>query len=143
MKIDEVPQDKGFLIEGKISDLTYAVDENGKYTSLQSLGWKPKNEALSLAWDVVYENTEQTRQKVLEGILSPVAFYMQLNIMDPAILSGYTGISKWRIRRHMKMNRFKKLNSEIIEKYARVFRISPEELTDINRIREVKIKNED
>ena len=42
MKIDEVPQDKGYLIEGKISDLNYAVDKNGNYTSKQSKGWQPK-----------------------------------------------------------------------------------------------------
>lgn len=143
MKVDEVPQDKGFLIEGKISDLNYAIGDNGQYTSRQSRGWNPKNEALSMAWDAVYENTDQARQQVLEGKLSPIAFYMHLNIMDISILSGYTGIPKWKVRRHLKMKNFKKLPSGLLQIYALAFKITPEELTDINRIREVEIKHED
>ena len=33
MKLDEVPQDKAYLIEGKIRDLCYVVDKDGHYTS--------------------------------------------------------------------------------------------------------------
>jgi len=143
MKVEEVPQDKGFLIEGKISDLNYAVDDKGKYTSLQSRGWQPKNEALSMAWDIVYEKTEYARQQVLAGNLSPVAFYMELNIMDINILASYTGHSKWKVRRHLKMRNFRKLRPEVLEKYAQAFKITPAELTDLNQIREVKLKHED
>jgi hypothetical protein len=109
MKIDEVPQDKGYLIEGKISDLTYAVDKDGRYASRQSLGWKPKNEAMTLAWDLVFERAENTRKQVLTGKLSPLAFYMELNIMDINILADYTGLSRWSVRRHLKMKHFNKI----------------------------------
>lgn len=143
MKVDEVPQDKGFLIKGKISDLNYAIDNNGKYTSRQSLGWQPKNEAMLLAWHIVHEKAENARQQILDGILSPIAFYMELNIMDVKILSSYTGISKWRIRRHLKMKNFRKLRPEYLEKYARAFNLNSTELTDINKIREVEIEHED
>ena len=55
------------------------------------------------------------RKQVLAGILSPLAFYMELNIMDVSILAGYTGISKWKVRRHLKMKNFKKLKPELLQ----------------------------
>lgn len=142
MKVNEVPQDKGYLVKGKISDLNYAVDENGNYTSMQSQGWQPKNEAMSMAWDIVYERTEDVRQKVLDGKLSPVAFYMELNLMDTTILSGYTGLARWKVKRHLKMKNFSKLKHEVLNKYAGAFKISTQQLTDINIIREIELKHE-
>jgi hypothetical protein len=142
MKIDEVPQDKGFLVEGRISDLNYALDKDGHYTSKQSLGWKPKNEAMNLAWELVYEKAENTREQVLNGKLSPLAFYMELNIMDVGILAGYMGISKWRVRRHLRKKHFSKLKPEMLAKYAAILNLSPSELVDTNKIRGIKL-NED
>jgi hypothetical protein len=143
MKIEEVPQDKGYLIKGKISDLNYAVDKDGKYKSMQSQGWQPKNEAMTLAWHYVFERTEEARQKVLSGKYSPLVFYMELNIMDIKILADYAGISKWRVRRHLKMRNFKKLKQDMLAKYAEIMNMTPDELTDINRIREIELKHED
>ena len=142
MKIEEVPQDKGYMIDGRISDLNYAVDEHGKYVSRQSRGWQPKNEAMTMAWDVVFERAEESRKHIISGELSPLAFYMELNVMDPSILSGYTGIPKWKVKRHLKMKNFRKIKPEIAEKYAEVFGITRLELEDIERIRTMVLKHE-
>ncbi len=143
MKIDEVPQDGAYLIEGKIRDLCYAVDEKGHYTKALSKGWTPKNEAIKLAWDMVYEKAELIRQKVLSGILSPIAFYMELNIMDVNILSSYTGFTKRKVRKHLKMKGFNKLSREQICLYAEALNISADELTDMDKLRELNIRHED
>jgi hypothetical protein len=143
MKIDEVPQDKGYLIEGKISDLNYVVDKDGHYTSRQSKGWLPKIEAMRMAWEQAFEQTEETRKQVLAGKLSPIAFYMELNIMDVAILAGYIGISKWKVRKHLKMKHFNKLKPEVLSKYAEILNITAAELVNTDRIREIEIKHED
>jgi hypothetical protein len=143
MKIEEVPQDKGYLIEGKISDLNYVVDKDGHYISKQSKGWQPKNEAMTLAWDVVFERTEEARKQVLDGNLSPIAFYMEMNIMDIAILSSYTGISKWKVRKHLKMKHFSKLKPGLLLKYAEALNISTADLVNTDRIREIVIIHED
>jgi DNA-binding Xre family transcriptional regulator len=135
MKISEVPQDKGYLIEGRISDLTYVVDGEGHYTSTQSIGWKPKNEAMKLAWDQVYEHAEEIKKQILEGKSSPIALYMELNVMDVGILAAYMGISKRKVRRHLKMEEFRKLPENIINRYAEVLNLTPGELVDIERIR--------
>jgi len=131
------------MIKGKIRDLCYVVDKDGHYTSTLSMGWKPKNEAIKLAWEKVYEQVEEKRQMVLAGKLSPIAFYMELNIMNPALLADYTGISQWKVRKHLKMKHFKKLRPELIAKYAEALNITPAELVDADRIREIVLKHED
>ncbi|MBN1145139.1 MAG: hypothetical protein JXA72_11990 [Bacteroidales bacterium] len=143
MKIEEVPQDKGYMIDGRISDLNYAVDEHGKYVSRQSRGWLPKNEAMTMAWDVVFERAEEVRKKIFSGELSPLAFYMELHVMDISILSSYTGIAKWKVKRHLMMKNFRKISTDKMVRYAEVFGISQAELQDTERIRTMVLKHED
>ena len=143
MKFDEVPQDEAFLEEGKIRDLCYVVDKDGNYTSVLSKGWTPKNEAMKLAWNQVYDHAAETRLRVLDGKLSPIALYMELNLMDPAILGNYMELPKWRVRRHHKMKGFRKLSSDMLSKYAEALNITVTDLVDIERIRGIVIAHED
>jgi len=143
MKLDEVPQDEAFLIEGKIRDVCYVVDKDGHYTRALSKGWTPKNEAIKLAWDRIHEHAEEIRRQVLEGKLSPIAFYMEINVMDIAILADYMGIPKRKVRKHLRMNGFSKLTQELLSRYAEVLNITPAELVDIKRISEIAIVHED
>jgi hypothetical protein len=143
MKFDEVPQDEAFLQEGKIRDLCYVVDKDGHYTSVLSKGWTPKNDALKLAWNQIYDHAEETRLMVLDGKLSPIALYMELNIMDLTILANYMELSKWKVRRHLKMKGFKKLNTEMLSKYAEALNITATDLVDIERIKGIVIAHED
>jgi hypothetical protein len=143
MKFDEVPQDEAFLEEGRIRDLCYVIDKDGNYTSVLSKGWAPKNEAIKLAWNQIYDHAEDTRLLVLDGKLSPIALYMELNIMDLTILANYMELPKWKVRRHLKMKGFKKLNPEMLAKYAEALNITAAELVDIERIRGIVITHED
>jgi hypothetical protein len=130
MKKNEVPQDDDGLLEGKLREVCYAVDESGNYTTVLSSGWTPKNAALKQAWEVVNEKVEQVKQEVVEGKLSPLAYFMEKNIMDLKLVSEYTGISKWRIRRHMKPKIFAKLNNETLARYAEAFETNVSSLKD-------------
>jgi hypothetical protein len=143
MKFDEVPQDEAFLQEGRIRDLCYVVDKDGHYTSVLSKGWTPKNDALKLAWNQIYNHAEETRLMVLDGKLSPIALYMELNIMDLTILANYMELPKWKVRRHLKMKGFKKLNTEMLSKYAEALNITATDLVDIERIKGIVIAHED
>jgi hypothetical protein len=143
MKFDEVPQDEAFLQEGRIRDLCYVVDKDGHYTSVLSKGWTPKNDALKLAWNQIYNHAEETRLMVLDGKLSPIALYMELNIMDLTILANYMELPKWKVRRHLKMKGFKNLNTEMLLKYAEALNITATDLVDIERIKGIVIAHED
>jgi Zn-dependent M32 family carboxypeptidase len=92
------------------------------------VGWDPKNEVMKEAWDNVNEKIESVRQKVITGELSPIAYYIEKNIMDVGLLAKYMGYWKWTIKKHLKPKYFNKLSDEVLEKYAKVFDISKEEL---------------
>ena len=127
MKKKEVPQDEG-LMEGRFEDLCYAVDENGNYVAVLSKGWSPKNEAMLQAWDVIHEKIEQVRQEVLSGKISPIAYFMEKNIMDLKILAGYVDLPKRKVRKHLKPEKFSQLDDDVLKRYADTFEISLEEL---------------
>ncbi len=63
MKIKDVPQDNEELHEGKFRDLCYAVDKDGKYVTVHSTGWTPKNAALQQAWVYVNEKIEEVNEQ--------------------------------------------------------------------------------
>jgi len=133
MKVEEVPQDNGgFLKEGKVRDLCYAVDEEGHYRQVLSVGWDPKNEALRQSWEAVNERVEEIKQEIIKGKVSPIAYFLEKNLMDTTILSSYTGIWRWKVKRHLNPKVFKKLNQSVLQKYAEVFKISVDELVNFS-----------
>jgi len=127
MKKKEVPQDEG-LTEGLFEDVCYALDENGNYTVVPSTGWQPKTDAMLQAWDVIHEKVEQVRQRVLSGELSPIAYYMEKNIMDLRLLADYAGLPKRKVRKHLKPDHFNKSDDQILMRYAETFGVSVEML---------------
>jgi hypothetical protein len=127
MKKKDVPQDEG-LSEGLFEDICYALDENGNYTVVPTTGWQPKTDAMLQAWEVIHEKVEEIRERILSGELSPVAYYMEKNLMDVKLLADYTGLPKRKVRKHLKPDHFKKLDNEILLRYAETFGISLDEL---------------
>ena len=138
MKAKDVPQDDANMLQGKLREPIYSLDENGNYTTVQSVGWNPKNEVMKEAWDQVNEKVEHARNKVLSGEMSPLGYYIEKNIMDIGLVAKYMGIWRWTVKRHLKPNIFARLKEETLEKYARVFNITKEQLIDTNLIKTEK-----
>ncbi|MDO6516444.1 hypothetical protein [Zobellia uliginosa] len=132
MKKEEVPQDKGLLDSAHTKELTYAVDENGEYTTALSSGWDPKTIALNNAIKEIEERVAKAKERVQNNETSPIEYYMELHKMDLPILSSYVGLWQWRVKRHFKPKIFKKLSQKTLQKYADVFEISIEELKHIS-----------
>tara|TARA_B100000315_G_scaffold238533_1_gene256415 strand:+ start:281 stop:697 length:417 start_codon:yes stop_codon:yes gene_type:complete len=137
MKSKDVPQDDANMLQGKFKEPVYSLDENGNYVTVSSVGWDPKNAVMQEAWDIVNEKVELARQKVLSGKLSPIAYYIEKNIMDTGLVAKYMGIRKWKVKKHLNPKNFAKLNDDMLEKYAKVFSISREELVDIKLLSKV------
>ena len=135
MKSKEVPQDDANMMQGKWKDPIYTVNEDGEYTTSYSMGWDVKNTVMQQAWDNINEKVEEIRKRVLEGELSPIAYYMEKQIMDVGLLSKYMGLWKWKVKKHLKQKNFEKLSEELLYKYADIFDISSDELKDIERIK--------
>lgn len=132
MKKDEVPQDKSNLESANFKELCYAVDENGKYTTVNSSGWDPKTIALNKAIEEINERVEDAKQRVINNETSPIEYYMELHKMDLQILASYVGIWKWRVKRHFKPKVFNKLSKKLLQKYADVFDVSIDQLKHID-----------
>ncbi|WP_338841637.1 hypothetical protein [Flavobacterium ginsenosidimutans] len=128
MEKDQVPQDQSNLTKNNVKELLYATDENGNYTTTLSTGWEPKTIALSNSIDEINERIADAKQQVLNGEVSPIVYFMEVNKMDLNILSSYVGFWKWRVKRHFKPSVFATLSDKILQKYADTFGISIEEL---------------
>jgi len=131
MKKEDIPQDDGAL--NKLTkEVVYAVDSSGNYTTELSTGWEVKAGALDLAWEDIQQRIAIAKQKVLNNEASPLLYFIELRLMDTAILSAYTGFWKWTIKQHLKPAVFKKLPEQKLKKYAEAFNVSVEELKTMN-----------
>jgi hypothetical protein len=128
MEKDQVPQDNENILEGKLRMLKYAVDTDGNYTKVPTVGWEPENVVLNQAWEDIHEKVALVKQKVMNGELSPIAYQMEKRMMDVGMLAGYTGFWKMTVRRHMKPKHYKNLTQQQLEKYAIAFQISVSEI---------------
>lgn len=136
MEKDHVPQDKENLNEGKLAKLYYATDDKGHYVKVNSIGWEPETVAMQQAWDVVNDDVEDARKKVLEGKASPLLYYMKKNIMTPALVASYASTFSFMVRLHCIPFFFHKLSRKQLEKYAYTFRIPVEQLTDKDTLKQ-------
>lgn len=135
MKQDQVPQDKENLNEGKVAKLYYATDDAGHYVKVNSVGWEPETIAMKQAWEEVHHEVEEARQKVLSGKASPILYYLKKNIMNVPMVASYVGTFGWIVLLHMKPFFFNRLSKKTLDKYAYTFRITVDELKNIDLLR--------
>lgn len=127
MKKEEIPQDPSPL-DKFTKEVCYAVNDQGSYVTELSRGWQVKADALGITWNDVEERVAAARQKVKNEEASPILFFMEVNMMDVAILAAYTGFWQWTIKRHLKPSVFKNLSDKKLSKYADAFNVRIDEL---------------
>ena len=126
MKKEEVPQDRG-LQEGQ-SFICYAVNDNGKYEQVKSLGWSATNAASDFGFAYLNRGWHEAWEVASRGERSPLHYYMTLRMMTPSEVSRYMESSTWTVRRHLKPSVWAHLGEEIIARYAVLFRVSVEQM---------------
>ncbi|MDH3974937.1 MAG: helix-turn-helix transcriptional regulator [Deltaproteobacteria bacterium] len=129
MKAKDVPQEE--WIKGYGTRACYAEDENGKYVVVQSKGWEVEKIVNSQAHNVIKNRIEEAKKEVEQGKASPLRYYMEINQMDLSLLASNAGIWKWRVKRHLKAEVFRRLNRSTLQKYAHALRISVNELLNL------------
>ena len=127
MKKEDLPQEPGALSR-LTRELCYVKNEEGKYETALSKGWDIKKEALDSAWVEVNDRVEEARRAVVNGENSPIYYFMELNLMDLGVLSGYTGFFTFFIKRHLRPSVFNALSENKLKKYADAFNIPVSEL---------------
>ena len=131
MKKNDLPQDNSKF--GKLTrELCYVKNEAGEYVQALSSGWDIKTDALNEAWNEVQRRIEDARKAVANGSMSPVFYFMELNLMDLPTLAAYSGFWSFSVRRHFKPKVFNKLKDKKLAFYASAFKISIDELKNFN-----------
>lgn len=130
MKEKEIPQDPSAL-DKFTREVCYATDASGKYTTGLSRGWQVKADALGITWEEAQQRTASAREQVERGEASPLLFFMELHLMDVAIVAAYTGFWQWTVKRHLKPAVFENLSGKKLLKYAEIFDVSVDELKNM------------
>ncbi|MBV6404348.1 MAG: hypothetical protein IT228_08115 [Flavobacteriales bacterium] len=133
MKKQDVPQDDANMLEGKFRVVKYALNDEGEFEKVPSVGWEPENVALSQAWDVIHERVEAARQQVLRGERSPLAYHMEKNMMDADLLARHVDLPARRVKRHLEPAGFGELDQALLERYAEALLVTVDELKQVPR----------
>ena len=71
-------------------------------------------------------------EEIKQGVSSPIKYFMYKNRMDLPTLCSGVGMFGFRVKRHLKMKHFKKLNDKVLQRYSNLFDISLKELKEFN-----------
>lgn len=129
MKKENVPQDNNPTYQGYGTKVIYAVDDGGEYATVKSSGWEAEEIVLMDVVNDFKERAREAKKRILSGQASPIEYFMHLKLMDPPALAGGLGIAKWRVKRHLTVRGFNRLDPKMLLRYANFFDISVNFLT--------------
>lgn len=127
MKTDEVPQDLSKTYPGH-QRLVYAVDADGEYRGVHTIGWDVESAATLDAIAEVERLRDDAWHRAKQGLASPLEFHMYNRRMDLPLLAGAAAMWQWRVRRHFNPQRFRKLSATMLARYADALQIPVAEL---------------
>ncbi|MDP3695205.1 MAG: hypothetical protein Q8R42_03725, partial [Desulfocapsaceae bacterium] len=91
--------------------------------------WQPVNVVNHQAWLEIEKNIAASKDKVSAGRVSCLHYYMTANQMDTGLLAQYTNLPRWQVCLHLVPFIFKRLSAGTLKKYADLYQISPDDLT--------------
>ncbi len=130
MKEIDIPQENNDAQDGQ-RKVMYAPNDSGEFERFK-YGSSVEEYATKLAVQEYEVLKEEALQKIKDGISSPIEFFMYKNRMDLPTLASVTGLFQFRIKRHLKLKVFKKLDNKILSKYALAFNIEVKDLKEFN-----------
>ena len=75
MKVEYVPLDLKFTKDTPVQHPKYAVNSEGKYQMVNSVGWEAKNEAIQLQLDAIQEECDKVFENIRKGELTLLEYY--------------------------------------------------------------------
>ncbi len=124
-KID-IPQEENSILEGH-RKVMYVSDEKGEFHT-ENYGSSVEEFATKTAVEEFDLLAKESLKKIQLNEASPILYYMYKNRMDFPTLVSVLGMFSFRVKRHLKMKNFKKLDNKILNRYCEAFNISLEEL---------------
>ena len=108
----------------------YTQNDNGKFVLDTNHCWS-EEVCVAMIVSEVRAKVEKARKEVLAGLKSPLCYYMEVRQMDPKFLAKAAGIAVFRVKRHMRPEIFVKLKPSVLDRYAKVLVVTPEELKTV------------
>jgi len=102
--------------------------EKNCYTRKVDYQYQANQVIIKQGWDMLEDRMSEIKKKVIQGELSPLAYFMEKSQMEVPMLAGYTGFRRWSVKKHLKPRHFRKLSQDKLEKYASVLDIQVEQL---------------
>lgn len=130
MKQDEVPQDASPVFAGQRKAM-YALDPQGRYTTVPSSGWQAEDTVTGAAVDEFRRLAAEARARVEAGQSSPLEFHMYDRRMDLPTLAQTARTWQWRVRRHLRPAIFARLSAARLQRYGDALGLSPAALTQL------------
>ncbi len=123
MEKESVPQDASPTYGG-LRKLLYAVDDQGKYTGVQSSGWEAESFSTELAVSEINRQRDDAWTRARAGKTSVLEYHMYRHRMDFDTLVMVSGIWRWRVRRHFKPSVYARLSDKVLSRYADAMGVS-------------------
>ena len=128
MKKIDIPQENNSTLNGQ-KKVMYGTNESGNF---QRINYASSVEefATITAVEEYKELEKECLEDIKNDISSPIKYFMYKNRMDLPTLASVVDMFSFRVKRHLNMKHFKKLNDKILQKYADAFAIEIDELKD-------------
>ncbi len=130
MKTKEVPQYGKTMIKTHL--VLYAVDDDGKFSPTPSSGWETayySGHNLELEFQ---ELAEEAKKRVKNNQTSPLEYFAYKATIDIDGLALFMEMPKRKVKKHLTVKGFEKLDDAMLEKYANLLH------TDVETIKKFK-----
>ncbi|WP_419233820.1 hypothetical protein [Aliarcobacter cryaerophilus] len=123
-----IPQEENSTLNGQ-QKVMYAKNNSGEFSRV-NYGSSAEEFATLTAVNEYKVLELECLEEIKQGISSPIKYFMYKNRMDLSTLCSGVGMFSFRVKRHLKMKHFNKLNDEILQRYSNLFDISLKELKE-------------
>jgi len=130
MDLDAVPQEGNATLAGH-RKLMYARAADGRVVGVASAGWEAEEIVTLHAVDSIDAQADVALKLARQGLASPLEYWMHKRRMDVPLLAQTTGLWQWRVRRHLRPERFARLRAGLLARYAQALGLTETELRSL------------
>ncbi|MDR2690404.1 MAG: hypothetical protein LBB76_11695 [Azoarcus sp.] len=130
MEARDVPQESNVTLGGH-RKAVYARDASHHLALVPSRGWEPEEIVTRQAVEAFERLAAAARERVRNGLSSPLEYHMYRARMDLVLLAQASGLWRWRVRRHLRPAPFARLSPALRARYADVLGIEVAQLDEV------------
>jgi len=98
---------------------------------VHSTGWAVESCATRAALAEIERLRDAAWQRAAAGRTAPLEVHMYDCRMDVPLLAGAAGLTRWRVRRHLRPRRFARLPERVLRRYSEALGVA---MADLQRL---------